>query len=159
MPEPPPAKSPSSASFSASFQVKQFVEFRHTDMAGIVHFTAFLGYMETAEHALLRHLGLSVNTTIDEQHFSFPRVSVTCDFHTPAFYEDNLDIEVSISSIGTKSIAYSFQILRDGTNIATGAMTCVCCIIESNTPPAPTNIPAPIVELLKPYVREHDSSS
>ena len=42
------------------FRVKRRVEFADTDMAGIVHFSAFFVYMEQAEHELLRSLGLSV---------------------------------------------------------------------------------------------------
>ncbi|MEL7264077.1 MAG: hypothetical protein AAFP69_04590, partial [Planctomycetota bacterium] len=42
------------------FSIQRRVEFRDTDAAGIVHFSAFFPFMETAEHAFLRSLGLSV---------------------------------------------------------------------------------------------------
>ena len=36
------------------------VEFRDTDAAGIVHFSAFFVWMESAEHELLRAAGVPV---------------------------------------------------------------------------------------------------
>ena len=42
------------------FQFERRVEFCETDAAGIAHFSSLIVYMEQAEHALLRSLGLSV---------------------------------------------------------------------------------------------------
>jgi len=39
------------------FKVVRRVEFSDTDMAGIVHYSNFFRYMETAEHAFFRSLG------------------------------------------------------------------------------------------------------
>ena len=54
------------------FRISRFVEFADTDMAGIMHFSAFFRFMEGAEHALLRSLGFSVFTEVGERsdHFS-----------------------------------------------------------------------------------------
>ena len=46
------------------FHTTRFVEFSDTDMAGIVHFSAFFKYMEAAEHELLRSLGFSVYSEV-----------------------------------------------------------------------------------------------
>ena len=45
---------------SESFRSTRRIEFRDTDAAGIVHFSAFFYYMESVEHEFLRQLGLSV---------------------------------------------------------------------------------------------------
>ena len=42
------------------FKAIRRVEFAETDMAGIVHYSNFFRYMETAEHGFFRSLGLSV---------------------------------------------------------------------------------------------------
>ena len=42
------------------FKVVRRVEFSETDMAGIVHYSNFFRYMETAEHGFFRRLGYSV---------------------------------------------------------------------------------------------------
>ncbi len=45
---------------SALFTTTCRVEFSDTDMAGIVHFTNFYRWMEYAEHAWFRSLGLKI---------------------------------------------------------------------------------------------------
>ena len=44
----------------AAFKTRRRVEFRDTDAAGIVHFSAFFFWMESAEHELLRAAGVDV---------------------------------------------------------------------------------------------------
>ena len=57
---------------SVSFVYRKRVEFADTDMAGIVHFSRFFVYMEMAEHAFWRSLGLSVHGTLDGRIIGWP---------------------------------------------------------------------------------------
>ncbi len=111
-----------------AFTTQRRVEFRDTDAAGIVHFSAFFPMMEAAEHEALRHLGLSVIQP-DPQggHLTWPRVSAKCDYVAAARFEDILSIEVSVSKLGTSSVTYEFVFKRDSQLIATGTITAVCC--------------------------------
>ena len=45
---------------SYEFQITRRVEFSETDLAGIMHFSNFFRFMESAEHAFFRSLGFSV---------------------------------------------------------------------------------------------------
>jgi 4-hydroxybenzoyl-CoA thioesterase/acyl-CoA thioester hydrolase len=117
------------------------VEFSDTDMAGIMHFSAFFRYMEAAEHELLRSLGFSVYTEIDGDVVSFPRVAASCEFHTPARCEDVLDIDVTVTRVGTKSVTYKFHFTQQGRDVAIGQMTSVCCRVPHGE--APVSIPIP----------------
>ena len=45
---------------TAEYKKERRVEFSETDMAGIIHYSAYFQYMEEAEHEFLRSLGLSV---------------------------------------------------------------------------------------------------
>lgn len=111
-----------------TFTTQRRVEFRDTDAAGIVHFSAFFPMMEAAEHEALRHLGLSVMQPDPEGgHLTWPRVSATCDYVTAARFEDLLTIDVSVSKIGNSSVTYRFCFQRDRQVIANGAITAVCC--------------------------------
>ena len=47
-----------------SGEPERTVEFSETDMAGIVHYSNFFRYMESAEHAFFRALGFSVVAVI-----------------------------------------------------------------------------------------------
>jgi YbgC/YbaW family acyl-CoA thioester hydrolase len=109
------------------FRITRRVEFGDTDMAGIVHFANFFRYMEAAETAFLRSLGGSVKLEWEGQPIGFPRVAASCDYLNPAFFEDLIDIDVQIEHLGRKSVTYGFEFSRDGTPIARGKVTSVCC--------------------------------
>jgi 4-hydroxybenzoyl-CoA thioesterase/acyl-CoA thioester hydrolase len=133
------------------FQTSRLVEFHDTDMAGIMHFASFFVYMESAEHELLRSLGLSVHARMEEEHVSFPRVNASCNYSSPARCEEILEISVAVARIGTSSVTYDFRFMRAGVLVATGSMTAVCCTVAAGKPPVSRPIPAEIVEKLKTY--------
>lgn len=110
------------------FRTERRIEFRDTDAAGIVHFSAFFPFMESAEHELLRSLGLSVMQPLgDGSHLTWPRVAATCDYTGTARFEDLLTIDVVVEHLGTKSVRYGFTIRRHDAPIATATLTAVCC--------------------------------
>jgi 4-hydroxybenzoyl-CoA thioesterase/acyl-CoA thioester hydrolase len=117
------------------------VEFADTDMAGIMHFSAFFRFMEGAEHRFLRSLGFSVFTEFGSEIITFPRVAASCDYHSPAKCEDELDIDVTVRRVGTKSVTYGFAFSHQGRDVATGQMTSVCCRVRHGE--APVSIPIP----------------
>ncbi|QVL31368.1 acyl-CoA thioesterase [Telmatocola sphagniphila] len=112
---------------SAPFSIERRVEFGDTDLAGIVHFSNFFKYMEVAETAFLRSHGLSVSWSQDGERRGFPRVSTTCDFKQPAFFEDVLTISVTLERLGKKSLSYRFDFRRGNDEIAVGRLTSVYC--------------------------------
>lgn len=133
------------------FVTHRRVEFSDTDMAGIVHFSAFFRYLETAEHALLRSVGLRVHSQMGDELLSFPRVSARCDYRAPARFDDQLRIEVAVRRIGTKSVTYGFQVFRDETLLVDGEMTSVCCRWTEKAQPESVAIPADVVSKLSTY--------
>ncbi|MBI1249246.1 acyl-CoA thioesterase [bacterium] len=137
---------------SQTFQTTRRVEFRDTDAAGIVHFSAFLVYMEQIEHEFLRSLGLSVHHPLEELAMSWPRVSVHCDFKGPARFEEILDVTLSIARLGSRSVTYQFLFERDGTQLALGQITAVCCRVQPGQPPKSMDIPEWFKEKLLPFV-------
>ncbi|MCC7474782.1 MAG: acyl-CoA thioesterase [Pirellulales bacterium] len=123
------------------FHTSRFVEFSDTDMAGIMHFSAYFRFMEAAEHQLIRNLGFSVYSQTNGDVISFPRVAASCEFHSPAKCEDVLDIDVTVEHVGTKSVKYGFVFSQHGRSVATGCMTSVCCRVPHGK--APVSIPIP----------------
>jgi hypothetical protein len=55
------------------FKVQRRVEFSETDMAGIMHYSNFFRFMETAEHAFYRSLGHSVVMKEVDPPLGWPR--------------------------------------------------------------------------------------
>ncbi len=158
-PIPEPAHNNTKPMPHETFQTERRVEFRDTDAAGIVHFSVFFAYMEEAEHAFLRHLGLSVVSKIENQVVSFPRVAVQCDYKKSIKFEQVITINVSLARIGTKSLTFQHEISNaDGEPVASGTITTVCCQIPQKSDlheslkPIPIAIPDSFIEKLKPYL-------
>ena len=133
----------------APFHTSRFVEFADTDMAGIMHFSAFFRFMEAAEHALLRSLGLSVFSEVGSEVITFPRVAASCDFHSPARCEEVLEIDVTVDRVGTKSVTYGFVFSNNGRDVATGKMTSVCCRVPHGGLPISIPIPDEVAAKLR----------
>ncbi|HEX9700813.1 MAG TPA: thioesterase family protein [Acidobacteriota bacterium] len=126
---------------SGEFIYERRVDYSDTDMGGIVHFSRFFVYMETAEHELLRARGTSIDRTVDGRRISWPRVAASCEYTSPARYGDVLQIHVRVARHGVKSMTYAFEFFRENELIAKGEMTSACCIIHANRPPEPIPIP------------------
>jgi YbgC/YbaW family acyl-CoA thioester hydrolase len=114
------------------FEFQRRVEFHETDLAGIVHFSNFYRYMETAEHAFLRSIGHSIHEQLGDAEIGWPRVSASCEFRKPARYDDVLTIRVAIEEIRTRSVRYAFRFFLDASEppIALGKVAVVCVKFE-----------------------------
>src|SRR5256885_2228370 len=127
------------------FTATRRVEFRDTDAAGIMHFSAFFPLMESVECEFLRHLGHSVIDRDAAGEFSWPRVNVQCEYRSAARFEDVLTMSLKIARLGEKSVTYEFDIRRGNEPIAIGKMIAVCCRMNSaagdiQSMPIPTEI-------------------
>lgn len=140
------------------FRYFRRVEFCETDAAGIAHFSAFYLYMEQAEHALLRSLGTSVMYGEGGVKMSWPRVAASCEFHGAAHFEDVLEVEVTVTRIGTTSVGYRFRFRCGDRKIAQGQMTAVHCRIPVGAAPEPTAIPASLREQLATFLEGPDTA-
>jgi 4-hydroxybenzoyl-CoA thioesterase/acyl-CoA thioester hydrolase len=138
---------------ATAFVTTRRVEFSDTDAAGIMHFAAFFRMMEQAEHELLRSIGLSVQMQDQHGRLSWPRAAAQCEFDAAARFEDVLQIEVRLARVGEKSVTYAHRFLRDGTQLASGQITAVCCRMSPGQPPQPVPIPPLIAEKLRPLVQ------
>lgn len=137
-----------------TYRTTRRVEFRDTDAAGIMHFSAFFTCMESVEHEFLRHVGLSVMTPEGDGLVSWPRVSASCDFRSGARFEDVLEVELSIGRLGGKSVTYLYLIDIAGRRVAEGRIVAACVRMAHGSPMRGIAIPAGILEKLRPYVTE-----
>ncbi|MFH5805256.1 acyl-CoA thioesterase [Alienimonas sp. DA493] len=135
------------------------VQFSETDMAGIVHFAEFYRYMEEAEHAFLRSVGLSVMMHNDDGSIlGWPRVRCQCGFKAPAYFEDRLDIEVRVQRIGVKSLTLDYVFTRDDgpeanggqpTLIAEGSMKTVACTFTPDRKMTSVAVPEALLDRIE----------
>ena len=115
---------------SYEFKAIRRVEFSDTDMAGIVHYSNFFRYMETAEHGFFRSLGHSVVMEHFHPPVGWPRVHAACDYRQPLRFEDEVEIHLLVSDKKTKSLSYLFKFRKihgpEPVEVARGAVTVVC---------------------------------
>ena len=141
------------------FKLIRQVEFPDTDMAGIVHFSAFFRYMEAAEHAFFRSLGLSIVTKGFDPPIGWPRVHASCDYKSPLRFEDRFEIHLMVKERSDKRIRYRFvfRILDEDPEreIARGELV-VACVSKTGENGAMRSVPIPesIAALIEPAPAE-----
>ncbi len=140
-----------------TFSVDRRIEFRDTDAAGIVHFSAFFPMMEAAEHEMLRSLGIAIMPKVEAgvPPLSWPRIAAECRYVAAARFEDILRISVEVAHVGNTSVQYRCRFTREDQLIAEGTLTVVCCRMTNLVSPEDesrgmekTTIPEPIRKLL-----------
>ncbi len=134
--------------------LRRRIEFADTDMAGIVHFGRFFVFMETAEHRFRDELGFPVDRdrADDGTPLTWPRVSASCDYRSPARFGDELQIGVRVVEKGRSSLTFAFTFAHDGRTVAEGRVTSVCCRLspELRAVPIPLALAAAIEVLPEP---------
>ncbi|MEO0795886.1 MAG: thioesterase family protein [Verrucomicrobiota bacterium] len=107
----------------------RIVEFSETDRAGIVHFSNFFKWMESAEAQWFRSVGVPLIETTDGVTRGWPRVRVKADFHEPVLFDDKVETHLTIKEVRIRAIVYGFRfykIVEDSkVHVATGSMTTV----------------------------------
>jgi YbgC/YbaW family acyl-CoA thioester hydrolase len=121
-----------------AFEIKvtRRVEFAETDMAGIMHFSNFFRFMETAEHAFLRSIGFSVVLTKLAPGLCLPRVHASCDYRVPLHFEDEVEIHLLVARKSSRTLSYHFRFSRHQggvwAEVARGVLTVVCAARQAD---------------------------
>ncbi len=102
------------------------VYYEDTDAGGVVYHANYIKYMARARTEFLRKRGLSQD--LRERGYAFPVVRLEIDYLSPAFHDDLLEVETTVSEIGKTSITFSQQVMRlgDGRLLTDGKVTVVC---------------------------------
>jgi YbgC/YbaW family acyl-CoA thioester hydrolase len=118
------------------FKLSRRVEFSETDLAGIMHFSNFFRFMEAAETAFLRSLGLSVVLSRAGLDVCLPRVHAECDYAAPLYFEDEVLIHLLVERKGVRTLTYQFRFIRQNDSppreVARGRIVAVCTARKRN---------------------------
>ncbi len=106
---------------AVAFRYPRRVQFHETDLAGIAHFSWYFRYMEEAEHALWRSLGMSIASK--DAAVDFPRVAASCDFKAPLRFEEEFEVVIQVEAVGRRSIRYACTLEKGAQIVAVGSMT------------------------------------
>jgi YbgC/YbaW family acyl-CoA thioester hydrolase len=93
-----------------SLTIQHRVEFCDTDAAGLMHFSTYFRYMESAEAELFRTLNIPLLWNDKENNAcGFPRIDVNCRFKRPLYFEDIVNIAIHIESIDANRLSFRFD--------------------------------------------------
>lgn len=112
-----------------SISIKRHVEFHETDMAGIVHFSNYFRWMESAEAEFFKKLKVPITTQEAAIISGWPKVEAHCTFTAPLRFQDEIEILLMIKEVRNHSISYEFQFFKiennTKTQVAKGGMITV----------------------------------
>ena len=89
----------------SSVIVHRLVEWSETDAAGHNHFAAAFRWLEEAEHALLRSVGVPV-----DEIARIPRVHIDIDYKDRLYFGQEIAVRVTVVKVGTSSCTYEFEV-------------------------------------------------
>ncbi|MBK1876434.1 acyl-CoA thioesterase [Pelagicoccus mobilis] len=102
------------AGMAFEYVMERELAFNETDMAGIAHFSNFFRWMEIAEHAFLKSLGVEPVVQERDQFWGWPRVRASCEYHAPVRYGDRFEVHLFVKEIKQKSVVYFFRFKKRG---------------------------------------------
>jgi len=140
------------------FKAQRCVEFSDTDMAGIMHYSNFFRFMETAEHGFFRSLGFSICDRQRVPLVGWPRVHASCDYAKPLRFEDLVEIHLLVAEKRSKAISYQIRFRKLGgaapEEVARGRLTVVCVSYDDSGAMRAANIPDEVAAKIEVAPRE-----
>ena len=106
--------------FAASHRLR--VRWAEADMQGIVFNGHYLTYFDVAVTEYWRAIGLPYPETTADTGGEMYTVKSTVEYHSPARYDDELDILIRCARIGRSSLDFLLQIWRGDTHLVTGQL-------------------------------------
>ena len=113
---------------TASVRLRRRVEWPDTDAAGHYHHSTVIRWVEAAESQLHEELGLP------DLFGAVPRVRYEVDYAERLWFRDEVEIMLTVASVGRTSIRYEFEVRRGEALAARGALTAVHLDQESGEP-------------------------
>lgn len=98
------------------------VRYAETDAQGVVHHANYAVWFEEGRSDYLRQKGLNYRDFERDGYFVVV-VGLETRFRSPAFYEDELQLETSLENARGKLLVFTYRLLREGVELATGKTT------------------------------------
>ena len=123
------------------WRVERRVEFHETDRVGMVHFSNYFRYMDSAIAEFFRALDLSGPLSqywcgTEPGEYDWPYASVSCDYKKSLRFDDVVEIHVWVKRIGTKSVTFGVSFKTGGAEVAIGQAVVVCAqALPASRPP------------------------
>ena len=121
------------------------VYWEDTDAGGVVYYANYLKFMERARSEWLRALGFEQDALRDEGGVVFVVRRVAVDYLSPARFNDQIDVSVSLHEVGRASLSLRQTLSRGPSQLVSAQVTLACVDAVRFKP---VKIPVPILQAL-----------
>ena len=125
------------------------VRYGETDQMGVVHHANYLLYLEEARTEYMAHLGCPYRS-VEQSGVGLAVRRMEVRHRAPAFYPDELVVEVTISRVKAASVCFTYGVSQaaDGTAVASATVELACVDLAGGTR-RPRMLPDELRQLLE----------
>jgi acyl-CoA thioester hydrolase len=111
---------------------------------GVVYYANYLVWFEVGRCEWLRALGWTY-AEMEASGVLLPVIEVRCEYHQPARYDEEFDVQTSGALLSPVRLAFTYQVVRrlDGAVVAVGSTTHASTDMQGR----PCRLPARVKEL------------
>lgn len=102
-----------------NFSTEIRVRYQETDNMGVVYYANYFVWFEVARTEYLRSLGL-LYTRLEEKGFYLMVASTSCQYKSPAKYDDVVRIETWVPEIKNSSMKFAYKLFIGERLVAIG---------------------------------------
>jgi acyl-CoA thioester hydrolase len=121
-------------------ETKVRVRYSETDMMGYVYYGNYATYFEVARVESIRQLGFSYRQ-MEDDGIALPVLEFSIKYFKPAFYDDELTIETTITEVPKARIHFKYKTYNANKELLNEASTTLVFINKTTMKPcvAPAN--------------------
>ena len=119
------------------------VRYAETDAQGVVYHSNHVIYFEVGRGSYLRALGFDYND-MEAAGALIVVVDLHVRYRAPARYDDELRIITKLDEFGSRSLRFSYEIIKADTLVATGETAHVCLDRQGRPVPIPALLRAAV---------------
>jgi acyl-CoA thioester hydrolase len=127
-----------------TYEIRVF--YGDTDQMGVAYYANYLRWFEMARNEYLRAVGFPYRR-IEAEGVRLPVVEAGCRYLMPARYDDWLQLEAWIESLGRVRVRFAYRVGRGDDTLATGFTVHASVDAEG----APDRLPEPVIESLREF--------
>ena len=132
------------------FVINEYVRWGDVDLAGIIHYGAYLRFYDLAETEIFRAAGLPFKEMFERFDLWLPRKLMHTEFHAPARLDEQLKVVTYFSHVGRSSLTINFDVLSvDGRRLHATAHQVLVCVCRTEFAKKP--LPPEVIQALEPF--------
>ncbi len=110
------------------------VQYYETDKMGVTHHSNYIRFMEEARVHFMDEIGFPM-LKLEEMGVSFPVVSVSCKYKHPTTFEDEIEIETSLTAYSGVKSTFNYVMRNKATGSVVVTATSMHCMLDKDGVP------------------------